>query len=64
MHKTAARSSIGNGEFFGEGCLAGQTRRMATATALTDCASDRTEKSLLMRILHEHHDISQIVFHE
>src|SRR5688572_13568757 len=30
--------------FFGEGCLAGQLLRMATATALTDCALMRIEK--------------------
>jgi CRP-like cAMP-binding protein len=29
--------------FFGEGCLAGQPRRMATATALTDCTLMRIE---------------------
>jgi CRP/FNR family cyclic AMP-dependent transcriptional regulator len=38
--------------FFGEGCLAGQPRRMATATALTDCALMRIEKPAMLRVLH------------
>ena len=38
--------------FFGEGCLAGQPQRMATATALTDCARMRIEKHEMIRALH------------
>jgi CRP/FNR family cyclic AMP-dependent transcriptional regulator len=38
--------------FFGEGCLAGQPLRIATATALTDCALMRIEKSAMIRALH------------
>jgi len=38
--------------FFGEGCLAGQPVRMATATALTDCALMRIEKPAMLRVLH------------
>ena len=38
--------------FFGEGCLAGQPRRMATATALTDGALMRIEKPAMLRVLH------------
>ena len=37
--------------FFGEGCLAGQPRRMATATALTDCTLMRIEKPAMIRVL-------------
>jgi CRP/FNR family cyclic AMP-dependent transcriptional regulator len=58
--KVAIVAILGKGDFFGEGCLAGQSFRMATATALTDCAFDRIEKSLMVRILHEHHDISEL----
>jgi CRP/FNR family transcriptional regulator, cyclic AMP receptor protein len=39
--------------FFGEGCLAGQPLRIATATAFTDCALMRIEKSAMMRVLHD-----------
>jgi CRP/FNR family cyclic AMP-dependent transcriptional regulator len=38
--------------FFGEGCLAGQPVRMATATALTDCVLMRIEKQAMLRVLH------------
>ena len=38
--------------FFGEGCLAGQPLRIATATALTDCALMRIEKSAMIQVLH------------
>jgi CRP/FNR family transcriptional regulator, cyclic AMP receptor protein len=38
--------------FFGEGCLAGQPRRMATATALTDCALMRIEQPAMLQVLH------------
>jgi CRP-like cAMP-binding protein len=38
--------------FLGEGCLAGQPRRMATATALTDCTLMRIEQPAMLRVLH------------
>jgi CRP-like cAMP-binding protein len=38
--------------FFGEGCLAGQPLRIATATALTDCALMRIEKAAMTYVLH------------
>jgi CRP-like cAMP-binding protein len=38
--------------FFGEGCLAGQPLRMATATALTDCSLMRIEKQEMIQGLH------------
>ena len=58
--KEAIVAILGNGEFFGEGCLAGQALRIATATAMTDCTFDKIEKSLMVRILHEHQDISEL----
>ena len=48
------------GEFFGEGCLAGQQLRMATATAVTDCTLFRIERPLMARLLHERHEISEL----
>ena len=47
-------------DFFGEGCLAGQPLRMATATAITDCSLIRLERRLMVRLLHEQHEISEI----
>jgi CRP-like cAMP-binding protein len=48
------------GEFFGEGCLAGQQLRMATATAMTASTLDKFEKLLATRLLHERHEISEL----
>jgi CRP-like cAMP-binding protein len=39
-------------EFFGEGCLVGQTLRLASAIALTDCSVARTQKGDMVRALH------------
>ena len=43
---------LGPGDFFGEGCLAGQPLRMATAAALTDCAIVRLAKPAMVQALH------------
>jgi CRP-like cAMP-binding protein len=40
------------GHFFGEGCLAGQSHRMATATAMTPCAVLAVERDEMMRQIH------------
>ena len=58
--KEAIVTVLGDGEFFGEGCLAGQSLRMATAVAMTDCTLDKIEKSLMSRMLYERHDVSQL----
>ena len=58
--KEAIVAILDAGEFFGEGCLAGQPLRMATAVAMTDCTLDRIEKSLMVRMLHEQQDISEL----
>ncbi len=47
-------------EFFGEGCIAGQPLRIATATTMTDCTLYRIEKVLMMRMLHEQHGIAEL----
>ena len=51
---------LGDGELFGEGCLAGQPLRSATATAMTDCTLTRVEKPLMARMLHEQYDFSEL----
>jgi CRP/FNR family transcriptional regulator, cyclic AMP receptor protein len=58
--KEAIVAILGAGEFFGDGCLAGQTVRMATAIAIADCTLDKIDKVLMARILHEHHDVSEL----
>jgi CRP/FNR family transcriptional regulator, cyclic AMP receptor protein len=59
--KEAIIAILNAGEFFGEGCLAGQRVRMETAVAMTDCILDKIEKPLMERLLHERHDISELV---
>lgn len=58
--KEAIVAVLNGGEFFGEGCLAGQPLRMATAVAMTDCTLDKIEKSLMAQMLHEKHDVSEL----
>ena len=50
--KEAVVAVIGAGSFFGEGCLAGQPKRIATATAVTPCAVIEIEKQELRRQFH------------
>lgn len=58
--KEAVVAIMGADEFCGEGCLAGQTRRMATATAMTDCEVMRLDKTALMRVLHDEPAFSEL----
>ena len=58
--KEAIVSVLGDNEFFGEGCLAGQPLRISTASAVTDCTLYRIEKALMVRLLHEQHGISEL----
>jgi CRP/FNR family cyclic AMP-dependent transcriptional regulator len=58
--KEAIIAILSAGEFFGEGCLAGQPLRMSTATAMTDCTLDKIDKPLMARMLHEHQDVSEL----
>jgi CRP/FNR family cyclic AMP-dependent transcriptional regulator len=51
--REAVIAILGPGDFFGEGCLAGQPLRMATATAMTECSVTRLQKSTALRRLHE-----------
>jgi CRP/FNR family transcriptional regulator, cyclic AMP receptor protein len=51
---------LSGGEFFGDGCLAGQPLRTATAIAMADCTLDKIDKLLMTRILHEHHEILEL----
>ena len=57
--KEAIVAVLNGGEFFGEGCLAGQPLRMATATAMTDSTLHRIEQPLMTRMLHEQLDVSE-----
>jgi len=48
------------GEFFGEGCIAGQPLRMASASAMAKTAIVRIEKAAMIRVLHEQPAISEM----
>jgi CRP-like cAMP-binding protein len=58
--KEAVVAMLGRDEFCGEGCLAGQPRRMATATAMTDCEIMRLEKWAVVRIIHDEPQFSEM----
>ena len=51
--REAVIALLGPGAFFGEGCLTGQRRRTATATAVTHCTVVRLEKGIMIRLLQE-----------
>ena len=52
--KEAVIAILGPGDFLGEGSLAGQRLRMATATAMTDGSIVRLQKKAIMRLLERH----------
>jgi CRP/FNR family cyclic AMP-dependent transcriptional regulator len=56
--KEAVVAMLGPGDFFGEGCLAGQTVHMATATAITPTTVLVIEKQEMIRMLHTEHQFS------
>jgi CRP-like cAMP-binding protein len=58
--KQAVVALLGPGDFFGEGCLAGQPVRMATATALTECSVVRLAKSTMMETLQRDSAFAQV----
>jgi CRP-like cAMP-binding protein len=49
---------LGPGDFFGEGCLAGQSICIATATAISPTTVLVIEKNEMTRALHEQHELS------
>jgi CRP-like cAMP-binding protein len=51
--KEAVVALHGVGDFFGEGCLAGQPRRMATACAMTECVIGRIAKADIVRVIRD-----------
>jgi CRP/FNR family transcriptional regulator, cyclic AMP receptor protein len=51
--KEAIVAILGKDEFFGEGCLIGQPKRLATAVAMSECVTMRVDKAEIMRVLGE-----------
>jgi CRP-like cAMP-binding protein len=58
--KEATLGILSTGDFFGEGSLAGQTLRMGSATAMTDCELLRLDKKAMMLALHRQHTFSDL----
>jgi CRP/FNR family cyclic AMP-dependent transcriptional regulator len=51
---------LSEGQFFGEGSLAGQALRMGSATAMTECELLRIDKRAMMLALHREHTFSDL----
>ena len=51
--KEAVVALHGTGDFFGQGCLTGQSLRLATVSAMTDCTIMRLDKAAIVRVLAE-----------
>lgn len=58
--KEAVIAVLGKGDFFGEGCLGGQKQRMATASALTDCAVMQIPKAEILRVIHDEPEFADL----
>jgi CRP-like cAMP-binding protein len=58
--KEAVVAVLGSDEFCGEGCLTGQLRRVATATAMTECKLMRLEKATIIQVLHDESAFSEM----
>jgi CRP-like cAMP-binding protein len=58
--KEAVVAILGTDEFLGEGCLIGQPRRLATATAMTECVTMRVDKTELLQVLQDEPTFSQM----
>ena len=59
--KEATIALVGAGEFVGENCMvSAHPLRLATATAMTECALLRISKADMVRVLHEQHELSDM----
>jgi len=58
--KEGVVAMLRTGEFFGEGCLAGQPLHIATATATTESTIARVARATMVRVLHEEPDLSEL----
>lgn len=61
--KEAVIGILGANDFFGEGCLAGQNCRMATATSMSECSVIRLTKEEATRLLHHEQAFAELFLH-
>jgi CRP-like cAMP-binding protein len=58
--KEATIGILNEGDFFGEGCLSGQTLRLYSASAMTDCSVMRIDKKSMVDVLHREQAFSEM----
>jgi CRP/FNR family cyclic AMP-dependent transcriptional regulator len=58
--KEAVVAILGPDDFFGEGCLAGQPRRMATVSTMAEGLFMRLEKASVVRVIHDEPAFSEM----
>ena len=58
--KEAVVALLGPDEFIGEGCLTGQLKRLATASAMTECETMRVDKAEIQRVIQDEPAFSQM----
>ncbi|MGA2354144.1 MAG: Crp/Fnr family transcriptional regulator [Terriglobales bacterium] len=63
VSKSGKEATIGilkEGDFFGEGCLAGQPIRLCSASAMTDCSAMEIRKKSMVEMLHREPEFSDL----
>lgn len=58
--KEAVIAILEKHEFFGEGCLGGQSQRVSSATAMSDCVISRLDKAAILRVIREESAFSEV----
>ncbi len=58
--KEAVVAVLNAGVFFGEGCIVGQTIRVASAVAITECTVVEVSKAAIVRVLHDEPNFSEM----
>jgi CRP-like cAMP-binding protein len=58
--KEATIGILNEGSFLGEGCLTGQTLRLCSETAMTDCSLMRIDKKSMVEVLHRESAFSEM----
>ena len=58
--KEAVVAILGTGDFFGEGCLAGQPLRISTAAAIANSTIARLARAAVVRVLHDQPAFSEL----
>jgi len=60
IKKGKVKVAVISNEFVGEGCLIGQPKRLATASAMTECETMRVAKTEIQRVIHEEPAFSEM----